>query len=243
MIIKVCGMREPDNIKAVDTLDIDLMGFIFFQRSPRYVNMVSSMAGIIPDYADDRQAAARQESAADEATAQRHTAARVGVFVDDMPQNIVTRIYNYRLDYVQLHGSESPTMIRNLKRTVVPDIAPHLKIIKAIAVTTADDLKQCEAYEGDVDMFLFDTKTMSTNGGTTSGGSGRKFDWSLLDHYHGRTPFLLSGGIEPDDADAILAIRHPQFAGIDLNSRFETAPGVKDVEKLRSFITKIRQHE
>ena len=233
-------MREPDNIKAVDTLGIDLMGFIFVPQSPRYVSMVSSMAGIIPDYAADSQPSAAEQAPSGEGTARQYGAARVGVFADDMPQNIVTRIYNYHLGYVQLHGSESPTMISNLKRTVVHDIAPELKIIKTIAVAKADDLKQCEPYEGEVDMFLFDTKH-SRDGGATSGGSGKKFDWSLLDHYHGHTPFLLSGGIGPDDAEAILAIRHPQFAGIDLNSRFETAPGVKDVEKLRRFISKIRQ--
>ena len=84
-----------------------------------------------------------------------------------------------------------------------------------------------------VDMLLFDTKC------ETGGGSGQHFDWTLLDHYHGATPFLLSGGIGPDDVDSIKQIKHPMFAGVDLNSRFETAPGVKDIERLRHFIERV----
>lgn len=246
MQIKVCGMREPDNIKAVAALDIDMIGMIFYPKSKRYVSMISSDAGIIPDYSADRLKAMEKECAQ---TADHHSDThptslqpqgrnkpkRVGVFVDDMPQNIVTRVYNYQLDYVQLHGNESPVMIENLKRTLVPDIAPHIGVIKAFAISSEADFAQCQAYEGVADLFLFDTQC------DTKGGSGRHFDWSLLKAYQGHTPFLLSGGIGPDDADDILDIRHPMMAGIDLNSRFETAPAIKDVALLSSFITKIRQ--
>ena len=226
MQIKVCGMRDPGNIKAVASLGVDMMGWIFYPKSPRYVDMVSSEAGIIPDYpADSRKRA--------EPTNQENGPRRVGVFVDDMPQNIVTRVYNYRLDYVQLHGSESTVMIENLKRTLVPDIAPHIKVIKAFSVASGADLQACTPYEGVADLFLFDTPCEE------KGGSGKHFNWEVA--YTGRTPFLLSGGIGPDDADEVLAFRHPRFAGIDLNSRFETAPAVKDVELLRTFISKIRK--
>ena len=159
---------------------------------------------------------------------------RVGVFVDDMPQNIVTRVYNYSLDYVQLHGQESRVMIENLRRTLAPDIRPGIKILKAISVMAESDLQKCQEYEGVVDMFLFDTKT------PTKGGSGRQFDWQVLSAYKGSTPFLLSGGIGPGDVERIRAFHHPQFAGIDLNSRFETEPGVKDVEQLRAFLSALR---
>lgn len=126
-------------------------------------------------------------------------------------------------------------MIKNLKESVADGIAPNLKIIKTISISSAADFEMCAQYEGVADMLLFDTKC------DTRGGSGRQFDWSLLNHYHGTTPFLLSGGIGPDDAEAILQIDHPMFAGVDLNSRFETAPGVKDVEMLRGFIEKIKK--
>ena len=159
----------------------------------------------------------------------------VGVFVNDMPQNIVTAVYNYHLDYVQLHGEESPVMIDNLRRTLVPDIVPEIKIIKAISVSSAEDLKRCEQYEGHIDLFLFDTKCKGY------GGSGQQYDWSVLKAYTGQTPFLLSGGIGPDDVDRLRAFHHPKCIGIDLNSKFETAPGMKDVTKLQQFLLQLNK--
>lgn len=222
MTIKVCGMREPENIRAVEELGVDMIGFIFVPQSKRYVQMISSNAGILPDHADNSQKLT--------ATDNSNTALRVGVFVDDMPQNIITRIYNYSLDYVQLHGNESAVMIDNLRRSVDPDIHKGLKIIKAISVANENDVKRWREYKGHADMLLFDTK------GNEPGGNGRHFDWSLLDAYDGNIPFLLSGGIDIDDAVEIRKIKHPMFAGVDINSRFETEPAVKDVDKIRKFI-------
>ena len=215
-------MREPENIRAVEELGVDMIGFIFVPQSKRYVRMISSNAGILPDYADERQ---NETSAAG-----KKAPLRVGVFVDDMPQNIITRIYNYNLDYVQLHGDESAVMIDNLRRSVDPDIHKGLKIIKAISVASENDVKRWREYEGHADMLLFDTK------GDEAGDNGRHFDWELLNAYDGNIPFLLSGGIDIDDALEIRKINNPMFAGVDINSRFETEPAVKDVEKVRNFI-------
>lgn len=231
MIIKVCGMRDADNIREVSELDIDMMGFIFWKDSPRFVRMISSHAGIIPDYSEERL-----NKNSGKVVDDQHRIKRVGVFVDDMPQTIVTRIYNYELDYVQLHGEESCIMIDNLRRTLEPDIRTGVKIIKTISVSSAEDIEKTKEYEGCVDLFLFDTKC------PTMGGSGDKFDWSVLSAYKGNVPFLLSGGIGMDDVDKIKSFKHPQFAGVDVNSCFETEPGVKDVEKLRLFVEKLR-HE
>ena len=231
MIIKVCGMRDADNIREVSELDIDMMGFIFWKDSPRFVRMISSHAGIIPDYSEERL-----NKNSGKVVDDQHRIKRVGVFVDDMPQTIVTRIYNYELDYVQLHGEESCIMIDNLRRTLEPDIRTGVKIIKTISVSSAEDIEKTKEYEGCVDLFLFDTKC------PTMGGSGDKFDWSVLSAYKGNVPFLLSGGIGMNDVDKIKSFQHPQFAGVDVNSCFETEPGVKDVEKLRLFIEKLR-HE
>ena len=231
MIIKVCGMRDADNIREVSELDIDMMGFIFWKDSPRFVRMISSHAGIIPDYSEERL-----NKNSGKVVDDQHRIKRVGVFVDDMPQTIVTRIYNYELDYVQLHGEESCIMIDNLRRTLEPDIRTGVKIIKTISVSSAEDIEKTKEYEGCIDLFLFDTKC------PTMGGSGDKFDWSVLSAYKGNVPFLLSGGIGMDDVDKIKSFQHPQFAGVDVNSCFETEPGVKDVEKLRLFIEKLR-HE
>ena len=235
MIIKVCGMRETENIRQVAALGVDMMGFIFWPESQRFVKMISAQAGIIPDYSEERLRKMRNKTQASASAENRPK--RVGVFVDEMPQSIVTRVYNYELDFVQLHGNESAVMIENLKRTLIPDIAPDIKIIKALSIREKDDVKRWREYEGAADMLLFDTKCK------TVGGSGEQFDWSVLEAYDGNIPFLLSGGIGPEDTERVLKYSHPQFAGIDLNSRFEISPAVKDVEKLKTFIQTIRQHE
>lgn len=231
MKIKVCGMRDAENIKAVSALGIDMIGFIFYPKSTRYVSMINSEAGTMPDYSEERLATMQTGAP----TQHKQGPLRVGVFVDDMPQNIVSRVVNYQLDYVQLHGHESVVMIENLKQTLVPDIAPNIKIIKAFGIASEHDFEQCKTYEGVADLFLFDTQC------PTAGGSGQHFNWQLLQAYKGHTPFLLSGGIGPDDADALRQIQHERMVGIDLNSRFETSPAMKDVEKLHTFIEKIKK--
>lgn len=228
MIVKVCGMRDGENIRQVEQLGVDWIGMIFWPKSPRNVTMIPTHAGIIPDRASLAQPLVEREGAS-----------RVGVFVDEMAQNIITRAVNFKLDLIQLHGHETPTLIRNLRATLDPDLRPGIKFIKAISIPDAERSACLEAistykqYEDCVDYFLFDTRCK------TVGGSGEHFDWSILEAYDGRVPFLLSGGIGPDDAERIKAFRHPQFAGIDLNSRFETEPGMKDVEQLRIFLKKL----
>jgi phosphoribosylanthranilate isomerase len=282
-LIKVCGMRDAQNIREVAALGVNLIGLIFYPKSPRYVESISSDAGIIPDYsslnsltpkplskgegsdmldkqlkAEETEGEARNKQIESEQLKSTQSKAPfnkvttplsfgegqggeaaipkfVGVFVNDMPQNIITAVYNYHLSYVQLHGDESPVMIDNMRRTLVPDIVPQIKIIKAISVSCAEDLKRCEQYEGPVDLFLFDTKCKGY------GGSGQKYDWSVLEAYTGQTPFLLSGGIGPDDADRLRDFHHPQCIGIDLNSKFETAPGMKDINLLQNFLHQLNK--
>ena len=223
MVIKVCGMRDAQNIREVSQLGVDMIGMVFYPKSPRYVEMQSSHAGIIPDYVKE-----------DINIKSAKSPARVGVFVDDMVQNIVTRVVNYHLDYVQLHGNEPREMCENLRSTLDPDIRPGIKIIKAISVSDASDIQKYKEYVGAVDLFLFDTKCK------TVGGSGQQFDWQVLEQYDGEVPFLLSGGIGPDDASRLHAFHHPKCIGIDLNSRFEIEPGVKDVEKLKGFLNEMQ---
>jgi phosphoribosylanthranilate isomerase len=212
-------MRDADNIRDISALGVDMIGLIFYPPSPRYVQQFSSGSGIIPDYAPDMG----------------KTPLRVGVFVDDMPQNIVTRVYNYKLDYIQLHGNEPRETLENLRATIDPDIKPKIKIIKAISVSSAEDIKKYKEYVGAADLFLFDTKCK------TVGGSGEQFDWQVLQAYDGDVPFLLSGGIGPDDAERIKNFHHPKCIGIDLNSKFEIEPALKDVEKLKQFLVKVKR--
>lgn len=203
MIIKVCGMREPDNIRAVEALGIDLMGFIFWRPSSRYV-------GEVPSYLP-------------------RNCRRAGVFVDAGLQDILTAVKDFRLDVLQLHGHESPEEIAALKERL-----PDVRIVKSLAVMEPGDLARTAAYEDVCDAFLFDTK------GKLPGGNGRQFDWNVLRQYKGRLPFLLSGGIGPGDERRILEFDVPGCIGIDLNSRFETVPGRKDAEALKSFIETVR---
>lgn len=212
-------MRDADNIRDISALGVDMIGLIFYPPSPRYVQQFSSGAGIIPDYAPDMG----------------KTPLRVGVFVDDMPQNIVTRVYNYKLDYIQLHGNEPRETLENLRATIDPDIKPKIKIIKAISVSSAEDIKKYKEYVGAADLFLFDTKCK------TVGGSGEQFDWQVLQAYDGDVPFLLSGGIGPNDAERVKNFHHPKCIGIDLNSKFEIEPALKDVEKLKQFLVKVKK--
>lgn len=191
-MIKVCGMRDADNIREVEALGIDMMGFIFYPRSRRYV-------GEVPAYMPQH-------------------CRRVGVFVNADRDTILRHVEAFGLDMVQLHGDESPAFCASLH---------GLSLIKAVH---ASALSEAYAYEGLVDYLLFETPCAGY------GGSGEQFDWSLLAGYGGHTPFLLSGGIAPADASRVRAFRHPRFAGIDLNSRFEIAPGIKDAGSLRRFI-------
>ncbi len=221
MIIKVCGMREGENIRQVAELGVNWIGMIFWDKSPRNVTMIPTHAGIIPD-----------RSSLSPLTSHL-SPRRVGVFVDEMAQNIITRVVNYKLDLVQLHGHETPTLIRNLRHTLDPDIRPGIQFIKAISVESRNDIAAYKDYADCVDYFLFDTKC------PTVGGSGSQFDWSVLDAYDGDVPFLLSGGIGPDDAARVSDFHHPKCIGIDLNSRFETEPGVKDITKLKQFLEQL----
>lgn len=230
MKIKVCGMRDAHNVSEVERLGVDMIGFIFCRQSKRFVSMLPSMSGTVPNYVSSTQ----MQGSCLSGMADQHSAARVGVFVDDMPQNIVTAVYGYGLDYIQLHGNESPVMIDNLRRTIDPDIRPDIKIIKALSVESAADICRWREYAGHADLLLFDTK------GKEKGGNGIHFDWSLLDTYDGDVPFILSGGIGPEDSEAVKSFNHPSFWGIDLNSRFELQPALKDVGKLEKFISELR---
>lgn len=230
MIIKVCGLREPENIRAVEELGVDWIGLIFWPESPRFVSMIRSRAGIIPDYSKERL---EENQHLNEKKSRHDNVKRVGVFVDCMPQTIVTCVYNFNLDIIQLHGNETPILCQNLRRTIDPDIHKDIKIMKTISISTPEDVQKYKEYESSVDYFLFDTKCK------TVGGSGQQFDWNVLQQYKGDVPFILSGGIGPEDVERIKAFHHPKMIGIDVNSRFESAPGVKDIDKLKAFISQL----
>lgn len=201
MIVKVCGMREAENIRAVEQAGADWMGFIFHPGSPRRVDSP-------PAYLPAR-------------------CRRVGVFVDGTFEDILGQVRLFGLHLVQLHGRESPALCRHLR-------AEGLGVIKAFAVGGEDDFHATVPYEGAADYFLFDAPSPAY------GGSGRRFSWELLRAYRGRVPFLLSGGLGPDCADDLRRLSAPCLAGVDLNSRFETAPGLKDAALVKRFVEQLK---
>jgi phosphoribosylanthranilate isomerase len=152
---------------------------------------------------------------------------KVGVFVDENAFEILALAKNLGFEWVQLHGKENPKTCQMMKRQ-------GLKIIKAFSVDENFDFKTTLQYEKVANYFLFDTKTEN------HGGSGQKFNWTILDKYDGHIPFFLSGGIGPDDVESILNINHPKLTGVDINSSFEDEPGLKNIEKLEKFITEIK---
>lgn len=223
MLVKVCGLRETENIRLVSQLDIDWIGFIFYPRSPRYI-----LAPRLQDKEISEDFA--ENPIPDFFTSDAHTPhspRRVGVFVNESAEHMAEIAETFGLDYLQLHGRETPDTCYALQKR-------GFALIKAFSIASADDLLLTREYEGRVDYYLFDTHCAGY------GGSGRCFDWRILAGYAGQTPFLLSGGIGPDHLEELRTFRHPRLVGIDLNSAFETAPGRKDTGKLADFIRRYR---
>jgi phosphoribosylanthranilate isomerase len=202
--VKVCGMKFTENREQVEQLDVNFLGFIFYEPSKRFIGETPE-----PGLFNSEKS-------------------KVGVFVDENAFEILGLAKNLGFEYVQLHGKENPKTCGILK-------SQGLKIIKAFSVNEKFKFSDTKAWEKVADFFLFDTKS------SQPGGSGKKFDWQVLDKYRGHTPFFLSGGIGPDDAKAIKEIKHPKLTGVDLNSGFEEAPGLKNIENLKQFINELKK--
>ena len=205
MKIKICGMKYPDNILEVGSLLPDYMGFIFWEKSARYFDVV------MPNLPKSIK--------------------KTGVFVNASQEEIKTKVTQYDLKAVQLHGQESVDFCQGLQER----LSESIEIIKVFSVDSAFDFDQLQAFETVCDYFLFDTK------GKLSGGNGTTFDWKVLEQYPSQKPFFLSGGIGLDEIDLVKQILKtdlPIYA-IDVNSKFEIEAGLKDKEKLDRFKQKI----
>ena len=206
MKVKVCGLRRPSNIRKLAKLDVDYLGFIFANRSPRKLINMDNVDLMIR---------------------QIHTP-KVGVFVNADLDFIQTKVRRYQLDFVQLHGDESPQF--------VAEVGELCSVIKVFKLESGFDFQRTADYSA-ADFFLFDTK------GKYAGGNGTKFDWSVLEKYGGSTRFMLSGGIHLADVFDIRRIEHPQLLGVDINSGFEISPGDKNIEVIRKFVEELKQEE
>ena len=203
MKLKICGMTYPDNLSAVAQLQPDYLGFIFYEKSPRYM-----VGTLLPEVVQSLPSATQ----------------RTGVFVNATTDYMLAMAERYGLHALQLHGDESPEQCDVLKKQ-------GYTIIKVVSLGTEEfDFSTLTPYQPVVDFFLFDTK------GKQPGGNGQTFNWDVLRDYSLDTPFFLSGGIGPDQVDAVRQLSLPQLHALDVNSRFETEPGRKDVNRLNDFI-------
>lgn len=203
--LKVCGMKFAANIAAVAELQPNYLGFIFYDKSPRFISDVSAeLIKYIP--------------------AEIKT---VGVFVNEDLEVVKQKVKAHQLKAVQLHGNETPDYCQQLKGSF-----NELEVIKAFGIDEDFDFKILEAYLDVVDYFLFDTKTIA------HGGSGKTFDWQILKQYRFDKPYFLSGGIDLEHAVSLKEIEDLRLYALDINSRFETEPGVKDVGKIGAFVAK-----
>ncbi|GGI25177.1 phosphoribosylanthranilate isomerase [Pedobacter mendelii] len=204
--LKVCGMKFAANIAAIAGLAPDYLGFIFYEKSPRFISDVSAeLIKYIPSEIKT-----------------------VGVFVDEDLDIVKKKVNLYQLKAVQLHGNESPEYCNDLKSAFV-----GLEVIKAFGIDEDFDFTALNSYINVVDYFLFDTKTKA------HGGSGKIFDWKILINYKLDKPYFLSGGIDLKHATLISNIEDSRLYALDVNSRFEVEPGVKDVEKIKEFVAKL----
>lgn len=199
-------MRQPDNIRGVLAAEPDFIGYIFYPKSKRYVgeNPTMEIFDLVPE-----------------------STQKVAVFVNETVEQVQRICKQFTITFAQLHGNESPEYCRQIKHA-------GIRVIKAFAVDQNFNFKSLNAYQAEVDYFLFDTK------GKLPGGTGLKFDWSVLENYQLSVPFLLSGGIGPDDEAALNAFAHEQLVGLDINSGFELEPALKDEQKVKAFVEAIR---
>mgnify|MGYP000110988357 CR=1 FL=1 len=186
MIIKVCGMRDPENIREVAALGVDWIGLIFFARSPR---RITNNGQLTIDNGG-----------------KRYSDCQLSIINCPLKRSVFLSTLPSKSWWKQRHCSDSITCncTEMRHRTIAMPLQKRgYSLIKAFQIATACDLEQTTDYEGRVDYFLFDTKSNSY------GGSGKQFDWSILEAYQGETPFLLSGGIRPESVEAIRSFRHP----------------------------------
>ncbi|MGI9542060.1 MAG: phosphoribosylanthranilate isomerase [Cyclobacteriaceae bacterium] len=201
LLWKVCGMKNPENIRQVAALGPDYMGFIFYPPSPRYVGEgldKDLLLGLSP------------------------SVKKVGVFVNYNIDEIQRLTESYQLDLIQLHGDEAPDQCSKIK-----DLG--LDVIKAFRLDEQFDFTELSSYTSSVDYFLFDSP------GKYYGGNSTTFDWGLLNRYDLDVPFFLSGGIGLGTLAGLARLSKPQLHALDVNSKFEKEPGIKNVSQLEEL--------
>lgn len=205
--LKVCGMRDSANIQSLLDVKPDYMGFIFYEKSPRYVGEELDVT-LLKSFSRNIK--------------------KVGVFVNAHPDLILKTVKKYNLDLVQLHGNETPEVCRGLR-------SRGLTIIKAFSISEGFNFSRLNNFKSHCDYFMFDTK------GDSFGGTGQAFNWEILKNYDNEKSFFLSGGISPVHAETIMELKGLNIHAIDINSKFETTPGMKNVDKIKTFARQLKE--
>ncbi len=211
MRAKVCGLNSVAQMMALDEMGVEFAGFIFYPKSPRYILKQVAKEAL-------KKAKGQQIN-------------KVGVFVNEQQDEVIRMVDECGLYLVQLHGDETPRYCEK--------IADYVTVIKAFRLRNDDDvLWKIKDYQNVVDMFLFDTAALDY------GGTGKQFDWNILSKLHINKPFFLSGGIGPDDIESLTAFSKDPVAknlfSVDINSRFESSPGVKNMDLVKPFIQQLK---
>lgn len=204
MRAKICGLTTPESIEAAAKAGAAYIGFVFFPKSPRNISLAEAevLALSVPPGI---------------------VKVALTVNADDA---LIDDIAALPIDMFQLHGSESPTRVAEVKaRTGLP-------VMKAIGVADASDLERIADYEGVADQILVDAKP--PKGGEVPGGNGLAFDWRLIEGRDWAGPWMLAGGLDPSNVSA--AVRLTGAAQIDVSSGVESTPGIKDIERIRAFM-------
>ncbi len=209
MRVKVCGMTQIEQVRQLDEMGVDFAGFIFYHRSPRYVG---------------------RHLTGDKLKKEKLRLGKVGVFVNPTYEELMKNVDEYGLDMVQLHGDENPRFCER--------VANYISVIKVFRMGDNDPIDWIsKPFEDSSDMFLFDTE------GAGYGGTGKKFNWEILKNSSVNKLFFLSGGIEPNDTEKLKIFGEEPIAkklfSIDINSKFETSAGVKDLKKVKEFLEKL----
>lgn len=208
--VKICGLSTPESVKAATGAGADFIGFVFYDRSPRYVSAPQArlLSGLVPA-----------------------GTAKVGLFVDADDAAISAVLVQAPLDYLQLHGAETPQRVRDIRTRF------GLPVIKAIAIAGPADIDRAKTYESVSDMLLFDAKPPVSKD-ALPGGNGLVFDWTLIAGYNSPRPWMLSGGLTCENLAE--AVRISGATMLDVSSGVESAPGIKDNSKICRFIETAR---
>lgn len=217
--LKICGLREPENIQKLVELPLDYIGFIFYEKSPRAIYKHLN-ADSLPSIPKNIQ--------------------KVGVFVNESVDMIFSQVNRYGLDVIQLHGDESAAFCEAIKSPVLRGsrgVSNHVKTIKAFGLDDNFDFEILQAYKPHCDYYLFDTK------GKEYGGNGTAFNWEVLKSYKGEKSFFLSGGIGLDNIDALITFLQENslpIHALDVNSAVEDVPGLKNIDKIKELCDKLQ---